>query len=890
MAFDAGTIEAQLDIDRTPFREGLIAARKEAEAFEKRKIKLKVDVDKNFAGQIQRAINETQGKTGRGIRIPVDIDKSTVDDFKDQLDRIGDNTETTARRSGNRVARAFLNPLVMQLGLIPGIAAAASAAGALALGALPLAIGAIGIAALKSNETVKLAYSSMWNDIKDEAGEIAAPLEDTFVDISQHIFSTWRQLRPELSSMFKDAAPLITEFADGVLGAAEQAVPRFRTAIQVSGPAMRGFANLIEDVGVGVGDMAIEMSKSSVSMGRSADLVGDLIAGLLRDIGTLVAQFSGFWANIGPQFNATVNQLMASVLKFTEGGLQGLGSSLQMTLSIVQAFLSVLGPFAEAFGQVGGNILGMIGSWKLLGGAIGVVAKAWNLLKPSTWVSKMSGVSKAVAEAAQNFGGLITKVSGSEEAGNRFTAVTTKIWSGVSKAASSLPLLGTAFLTGKAIIDSYYPSADELAQKIQQGGKAAEEASGQMYSVAEGYNRGSLFAQTFAATSEDVRAAIQKQREGMTELERTQADAAKAQRDYDYAVDKFGKNSPQAIQASENLAVATDQVTDAQEAAADATKDHTDKIIEQTNLMLGAVGARLNYQSALLDLEQAQRAATDAVKEHGKGSLEARNADIQYQQSLLSVVNSIGARVKAENASKGETESTRLSTIAMRMEIARLAVEAGSNLPPALAEMASGLTTAELAAMGVKRGVDAAGNAIYVLPPGKTLSFPNNADQAKAQVQGLANAVYSLPTAKWFTYYVDTVVKNAPPRNVGADNANTTPGLFGGGRATGGRVQRGKAYWTGERGLPELFFPDQDGFVLNGRDSAKIADAASKPNTRTGGSPVLGGDGSNQGGFEDLVAAVAAAVYDAFNGASVMISGNGAAKLVNQTNLRNRGR
>jgi hypothetical protein len=882
MAFDAGTIETTLDIDRSPFRKGLTEARKEAEAFEKRGIKLKVDVDKRFTSQIQKAINETQGTAGKGIRIPVHVDESQLDEFKQQLDRIGDSTEATAARSGNRMARALLNPLVLGLGVIPGVAAAAGAAGALALGILPIAMGAIGIAAVKNNEVVRSAFADTWQGIKSDARELAEPMADTFVEISHRISASWRTIRPDVAQMFAESAPLVYDFTDGVLRAAEQAVPRFRQAITLSGPAVRGLANLVEDLGVGVGDMAVEMSRGSVDIGRAADLTGDLLKGLLRDVGTLVSQLAGFWADIGAEFNQTFDQMMQAVLAFTQGGLRGLGESLQTTFSLVQTLLSVIGPFAEALGQVGGNVLGMLGSWKVLAGTLGLVGKAWTALKPSTWIEKMSGITATVARASESFGGFITKVSGSEEAGNRFSSVATKMWTGMSKAASTLPVLGTAFLAGKAVIDSYYPSADQLAESFQRGGKEAEEASRKMYDSGLSMNRSSFFAATFATNLDEVHAAIKRQRAGMTELERATTDVSAAQRDYDYMVDKYGPSSSQATSAAIRLAGATNDLEDAQHRAADATKDHTDRMIEQTNIMLGAIGARLNYQSALLQLEQAQRDLADAVRDHGAGSLEARQADIQYQNQLLSTVNALGARIKAEQASKGETEATRLATLAMHQEIARLAVEAGENLPPALAEMAASLTDAELKALGVTRQVDDTGRAIYSLPPGKTLSFPTNAPAAESQVNSLGAAIERLP--KWTNIYLNYVVKGATPHG-------DTPGLLGSAappRAKGGPVKANQPYWVGDdpQHLPELFFPDEDGFVLNGRDSAKIADSIARPDTNRGPA-FVGTDGSASPDFDRLVEATAAAVYNALHGARLEVDGDGVARLVNQTNLQN---
>jgi hypothetical protein len=454
--------------------------------------------------------------------------------------------------------------------------------------------------------------------------------------------------------------------------------------------------------------------------------------------------------------------------------------------------------------------------------------------------------------------------------------------------------LGTVVIGVQAAIDHFWPSADTLADKLLQGGQAAEEARGQMFDLEMGYNRGNFAAAAFAESFDDVKAAMDKQLEGMTELERAQTLAAKAQNDYDYAVDKFGANSPQAVRAQKNLAEATDNVEEAQHDAAVATQDHTDKIIEQTNIMLGAIGARLNYQSSLLQLEESQRALTDAVKEHGVGSLEARQADIAYQQNLLQTVNAIGARVRAEQASQGEAEATRLATIAMHQEIARLAVAAGTDLPPALAEMASMLSDTELAQMGVTKSIDDTGQAIYTLPPGKTLSFPNDAPVAKDQVNQLAQAVYDLPTQKWFNYYINYVTTgNPPPNTSGPAGSGGLLGPAAGGRAEGGPVQAGKPYWVGEKGLPELFFPKVDGFVLNGRDSARYRHGQTDIDTGSPAYPVQGGDGSAQGwgmSADEMVSAFATALATVLDGVKLEVGGDGLAKIVNRTNKRNAGR
>lgn len=891
MSFNAGDIEATLDLNRGPFQKGLAESRKEAEAFEKRGIKLRIELDEKSIEKIDRAIGQARKTGARGaVRLPVEVTDEDVAQVKHKLDDIAVNTEKTAQRSGSRFGRLLLNPLVMQLGLIPGIAMAAAAGGALALGVLPVAFAAIGVAAVKSNESLKSTYSELWEGIKTDAKAMAEPLVGTFENVANQIYISWVKLRPELAGIFKDSAPLVEIFVDGVLGLAEEALPRFHKAIALSGPAMRGLNSLMRDTGAGFGEMTMEVAGSSVVVGRSTELVGEVLRNLLRTVGVLVAQFSTFWADVGPQFNNLFVQMLDVVTAFTGSGLSGLNTGLNLTFNSLQVLMDLLGPFVGILSNAGGILLGMVGSWKLWAGAIGLVGKAWGLLSPGSMMTRLQGVSTSFNKAAGSMGGFVTKVSGSDEAGKRFTSTASKVGSAVVKSTSYLPLLGTAIAVTAAIMDEAYPSADKLAEGYLKGGKAAEDAAAKIHTVNPDANMWEDFWGSFEATSSEVRAAISKQLEGMTALERAQMRASAAQADYDLAVQRFGENSGQAGVAQMRLATATGEVAAAQDKAADATKSHNDKIIEQTNLMLGAVGARLNYQSGLLSLEEAQRSLEDAIKKSGKGSLEARQADIQYQQQVLSVVQSLGQRVMAENAVLGETKASELATAAMRQEIARLAVEAGEHLPPSLAEMAAGLTDAELKAMGVTREVDNAGNAIYRLPPGKTLSFPNNAPIARRDVENLTTAVYGLPTGdRWLNYYVNYVVKGAPPTAHGG-----APGMIGdtSGRAKGGPVQKNSAYWVGEEGMPELFFPNVDGFVLSGRDSRDVMTRTKDdPGAGTGITRLTsGGDGGAQPDYAVVAELVAEAMGRVLSTTRFEVGGDGMAQLINKTNLRNEAR
>lgn len=839
MAFNAGDVEASLTLDRSPFERGLRLARKEAEAFERDSVSLKIDVDSSALGGLDRQI----GKAGRGgIRIPVGVDPASIRNIESDVEDIARNTERTASRTGNRLGRLLLNPLVIELGLLPGIAAASAAGAGAALGAISLGFAGIGAAAAFQSEELKATWGGMWSGIKAEAEQAAAPLAGVFEGMAGDISTSWSGLRPVIEQTFADSVPLVQSFSDGVIGMAEEAIPRFQQAISLSGPVMRGFESMMVDIGAGAGEFAINLSTAAVDTGRGYEILGGIIRDTAGDLGLLLAQFSGFWATIGPQFSQTMDLLTDALVTFTEGGLRGSAQGMSIFLGIVNSMLSTLGPFADILGQIGGYALAAIATWKLLAGAVGLVGRAWSLLAPGAVMGRLEGMTGAIDRMAAASGGFVEKVTRSEAAGNRFSSAVSKIGNAATKAASAIPLIGVAVAGIAAAVDHFFPSADTLAQKIMQGGAAAEEARTKMYGLEEGYSRANPLAAMFAESQSEVADAIEKARSKMTDLERAQSDLAQSQNNYQLMVDKHGESSEQASYAAQQLAFATDQVQIAQEKAANATKSHSDRIIEQTNLMLGAVGAQLNYQNSLLQLEQAEIQLRDAVKAHGAGSLEARQADIAYQQQLVATIESIGARVLAENEGQGAAKASELATAAMRTEIARLAVAAGTNLPPALAQMAAKLTDAELKALGVTRSVDGTGRAIYRLPPGKTLKFPNNAPAATGAVEGLRRAINNLPTEKWFTQYVQTVTSGPAPAPSGIPGMIGTPP----GRAEGGPVAAGQVYWVGEKGLPELFFPKVDGFILNGQDSAKVMDSMGSHDTS---SPRLqldtrgGGDG-----------------------------------------------
>jgi hypothetical protein len=927
--FNAGDIEASLTLDRSPFTRGLQEARAEGDKFERKKITATIEVDRRalereLAGQgrsrakpVKIPINLDRDELEKhlhqlGIKIPADLDQDALlrkirsmassklikfpaevdqQSLIRTIDQIATNTETTASRSGNKIARALLNPVMIQLALLPGIALASAALAGGALALMPAAFAAVGGMALKGNEDIKHSYKDLWNEVKSETKQAAQVLQPYGLEIARNLWGGFKTIQPQIQGIFNALGPQILELSKGVTGFFVNLMPQLQRSVQSSGPAIRGLSSLLQQTGTGVGNFFEQISMKSLDVGHGLDVLGHILSSILTNVGQLLGTFATGWSAIGPNVERVIDKLLGAVNNFVSGGMTPFVTTTKIAFGVLEQILNVVGPIADIFGGMGGTLLGAVASWKLLAGAIGLVGKAWGLIAPAQWATKFGGVADKIGQVAGSMGGFITKVSGSEAAGSKFASAASKVGGAVVGSLKYVPLLGAAVAGVNAAIDHFYPSANSLADSILQGGKAAADARDKLGQWNQDVQHGSEFARNNAkiwgSSTQEVVDAIQKQRASMTETERTQQDLTIAQRDYSYLVGKFGELSPQAVEAQGNLARAAHAVEDAQLKAAQATQTHIDKIIAQTNLLLGAVGARLNYQSALLSLEQAQKdsakatadAATATVDKADK-ELVARQASVAYQQQLLSVVNALGERVKAENADKSASDQAKLSTFAMHQEIARLAVVAGKDAPAALLQLAGGLSASELAAMGVTKEVGNTGQAVYTLPPGKTLSFPNDAPVAQSQVEKLGVAIENLPASKNLNFVLNTLLKYETSGLGGADSGLQTGWVPG--RASGGLVAANQAYWVGEGGgRPELFFPETNGYVLNSQDSQKLVNRE-----HPSGWSMAGGSGSEMDP-QQMIALMVAALQRVFGDLRLRIDGQEWARLVNSVNTAN---
>lgn len=192
-------------------------------------------------------------------------------------------------------------------------------------------------------------------------------------------------------------------------------------------------------------------------------------------------------------------------------------------------------------------------------------------------------------------------------------------------------------------------------------------------------------------------------------------------------------------------AVKARQLEEQQRRTAEATRAHTQAIIDLRNEMLNGWEKDLNYRQALLDEERAQRAAEDAARQHGAGSLEARQAALQHEQSMLAVIRAAEEEARSHFAVKHSAEANTAAVREGTRALIDLAVQAGDHLPPKLEEMIRRTDASALAAAGARIKTDKFGHAVAVLPNGKVVKIDADIHMAVAKIGRLHQLLIDLP-------------------------------------------------------------------------------------------------------------------------------------------------
>lgn len=727
MAFNAGDIETTLGMDRTPFNQGLDKAEKDARAFEKKRFKAKVDIDVD-RDKVDKEL-ERVGKTKPPkIKVEADID---TDQIEKKLDTVAKNTEKTADRSGNRFARALLNPVIIQLGLLPAAALVAVAAVGAVLALPVLGFAAWGAAALKGNQEVRNAFGSLKDEVVGDSKQMAQALQPALVGVAKEANVAWRGLRPEFEKMFQDAGPLVSQFSDGLVQLSINSIPGIALALERGGPAIKGWNTLLSLTGTGISDMFDNASRHAGGAQKGLAELGVTIKNLLGFVGSLVGVFSDAWAMIGGQFNGALKQALDFVLQFAEGALPAMGGGLNGILLILQGVMSVLGPFADIFGMMTGSVLGAVAAYKLLNAATGAIGKGFGAAKKA-----VGEVSTKLSEGGVAIGLWGDKSKKAGDDAEKTTKSTSKLGSAMGKASSifqkvgnSLPIIGAAFVLLDSIFTEVTKSADDKMDDLD---ASMDRARGNM-----------------ERRFDDVRNASKQAGDSLVFWNR--------------AAQAYGTQSEQAARAQDTLARSTLAEKDAQNRAAEATKTHTERLLDFFDALTGGLNKQVAYNNSVKDLKTKQDELATAVKEHGKSSMEAKFATDEFSLAMANQVKAAGDLALANATGKSEYDKLVDVQKATSLEAIKLIDIFGAQAPPALYKTVAAMSDAELQAIGGTREFDKMGNMIVKVPEYKPIKIDSNMAQEAQNALILKNRVNELPTGdKFLRYFIQTVTTPGP--------------------------------------------------------------------------------------------------------------------------------
>jgi hypothetical protein len=736
-----------------------------------------------------------------------------IDKGSPAFDKVGNSAD----RAGQKIDKFGSLAIKSMLGVeAAGIAAGVAITGALA--GAPLLFGGIAVAAIASNKDVQESFKNLSSEVKSDVKALAEPLADDFVGIANDLSVAWEQrFAPALRMAFTDPRTMsgVKGLVTGVTQLASNSLPGLLTALSRSEPAIEGVRSALADTGTGFSEFAINISESSESAGRIMSGFGRITSDVLGDVGSLLAKLSDSVAPHMGQLEQLFDSTTNSVLGLASNALPILTSASGATIGVLNSVLGVLEPISGQLGTGVGAALAAAGGWRVLTGAGNAFTKL--------------DLGGKVERTALSAGILTESLTGSAAAGERVATSGSKLAGVLRGVGQAIPFIGAAAVGLALAIEasgSAMRQATEngkaLGESLIKGGSEADRARLQISNLngenaelqrqldgmrqqMEGAGEG---AQAFAAEATALKDKLDVNNTTLTTARKNYEDirskltgAELAQVQYNEAVEKHGAKSAEAATAGAALRAALDEEAAKSRNAADAIKTHIDRIIERQAIMLGAVGADLNYRNAILGVDQAQKQMTDTLAKHSATSLEGRAAILAYEGALHQAVAAAGEKSRAENAAASQADQLKLSTQAEAAEILNLSAAAGTNAPPALQRMVAGLDASTLAALGVTARVNEAGQAVYRLPDGREIVINAETEEAKRKIDEInAKQVFNK------SFYVTQINAISGPRL-------SDPNAYSPGIARGDEVRAGRSHKVGEEGV-ETFVPTTPGVII----------------------------------------------------------------------------
>jgi hypothetical protein len=699
---------------------------------------------------------------GKSAKVKVDTDKSLSDSLI-QFTRLGAALKALAIPAGLATAAPQLASLgaaamatVGAVGLIPGAVGAAGVAAAtasLSFGKLVTyftaasdkkkteafnELSASGKNLATTIDGLKPRFEALRTAVQDSAFEgLAAqvkPLADTYFPMLQRtmvaIAAGFNVAATSVAAFFrqKDTAASMS----GAFASIQTAVRNVTVAVK---PLVQAFTDVfvvgtsrLPGLTAGVGALA-EKFAAFIRNARESGQLGawiDLGIAKIEQLGRITQNVGGILMSIfraadssGADFLSTVERITGGIntfLRSAEGqtaivalfreikatvdalapGFQALGSAAAYVIAqlghagvlreagaAISALVISVAPLARDLADMAGNILPpILRLITALAPAIGPVVAAFVAWKvASAGIGAVQGaitnMSTKLSEAALNAGTLTEKFTGSAAAGEKMATAGSKVSGAMNTLAGSLPLIGLGIAGISTAYEIWGGKADQAAQKVIGGSLSMSAAIAkegeQIHSNQIEWLGGMNAQESYAAAAKNVKTELDAQMAALSPMARLQAEVAMAQANLNDAVAQFGPKSSQAVAAAAELNAARDREKSASDGAKEAEKSLGDAIVDTTNKAAGAANADLAYQQSLLSLKDAQLAAAKAAKEHAAGSDEVTRANLAVQQASIAAAEAAKRKAQADAEAAGASNSAEIGAQAYKDELIRQA-------------------------------------------------------------------------------------------------------------------------------------------------------------------------------------------------------------------------
>jgi hypothetical protein len=237
--------------------------------------------------------------------------------------------------SGSLATALASNPITATIGVAVGGAIATAAVGAIATvltSGLALLAGAavlgIGIAIASQNKKIQKQWEKSWGSIQKTLQKTIQPLIKPLIEAMISLDEIVRDLRPEMTALFRSVAPLLRVITDALGPTLREVIVGLTDAMPGIKAAFEGLGAALPRIGKAVGDFFRTIFQDKDLIRRMTEGLGDFIAGLITWSGKLIRFFAILWGaftNFATLFKSALSgdllNALAGFETFTGGAL-----------------------------------------------------------------------------------------------------------------------------------------------------------------------------------------------------------------------------------------------------------------------------------------------------------------------------------------------------------------------------------------------------------------------------------------------------------------------------------------------------------------------------------------------------------------------------------------